>query len=82
MRASDKRVEVIEDGFVVRKRRCLWLWSSQTFGWSSVASIRAVMWDCFSSHAFGFRIIFPSGASVCVTDFDDGWEDFRIKLYG
>lgn len=40
------------------------------------------MWDCFSSHAFGFRIIFRSGASVCVTDFDDGWEDFRIKLHG
>ena len=38
------------------------------------------MWDCFSSHAFGFRLLLSDGSSICVTDFDDRWEDFRARV--
>ena len=41
------------------------------------------MWDCLSCHAFGYRFLLPSGASVCVTDLDldDRWEEFRGRLH-
>lgn len=81
MKATNQRIEFIEDGFVVHKRRWLWSWSRQPVKWSSVVAIRAVMWDCFSCHAFGYRLLLSDGSSVCMTDMDDSWEEFRLKLH-
>ena len=35
------------------------------------------MWDCFSCHASGFRLVLSDGTSICVNDLDDDWEAFR-----
>jgi hypothetical protein len=81
MKAPDQHIEITGDGFVVHKRSWLWHWSHQSVKWSSVAAIRAVMWDCFSCHAFGYRLVLSDGSSVCMTDLDDRWEDFRSRLH-
>ncbi len=83
MRTAKPHVNFTEDGFVVRRRRYLWFFSHQPVKWNTVASIRAVMWDCFSCHAFGYRFHLSDGSSVCVTDLDldDRWEDFQGRLY-
>ena len=81
MNATNQRIEFIEDGFFVHKRRWLWSWSHQPVKWSSVVAIRAVMWDCFSCHAFGYRLLLSEGSSVCMTDLDDGWEEFQLRLH-
>lgn len=81
MKATNQHIEFSGDGFVVHKRRWLWRWSDQSVKWSSVAAISAVIWDCFSCHAFGYRLLLSDGSSVCVTDLDDRWDDFRARLH-
>ena len=81
MKAADKRIEFTVDGFVVHQRRWLWFWTHQPVKWSSVAAIRSVMWDCWSCHTFGYRLVLSDGASVCMTDLDERWEDFHGRLH-
>jgi hypothetical protein len=83
MRSPHVQIQFSEGGFVVRKRRWLWSWTEEPIRWTSISSIRAVMWDCFSCHAFGYRFLLSGGASVCVTDLDldDRWEEFRRRLH-
>jgi hypothetical protein len=81
MKTTDQRLEFTDDGFVFHKRRWLWCWARQPVKWSSVTSISAVLWDCFSCHAFGYRLVLSDGASICMTDLDDRWEDFRGRLH-
>ncbi len=83
MRSQQLQIQFTEGGFVVRKRRWLCSWTEVTIKWASISSIRAVIWDCFSCHTFGYRLLLAGGASVCVThlDLDDRWEEFRDRLY-
>ena len=80
MKTPNQRIEFTDDGFVFHKRRWLWCWTRQPVKWSSVASISAVMWDCFSCHTFGYRLILSDGTSICMTDLDNRWDQFHESL--
>ena len=49
--------------------------------WDQVRSIKAVMWDCWSVHAFGFRLIGSDKQSVSVTHLDNQWNEFEERLF-
>ena len=49
--------------------------------WDQVRSIKAVMWDCWSVHAFGYRLMISDKHSVCVTHLDNQWEEFEKHLF-
>ena len=81
IRRTDQRIEITGDGCVVHKRLWLCFWSHRRIKWGSITAIRAVLWDCFSCHAFGYRLLLSDGTSVCMTDLDHRWDDFREKLH-
>lgn len=81
MKIPQQRIEFTDDGFVFHKRRWLWYWARQPMKWSSIASISAVMWDCFSCHTFGYRLILTDDTSISMTDFDDRWDQFHERLH-
>lgn len=81
MKIPNQRIEFTDDGFVFHKRRWLWCWARQSVKWSSIASISAVNWDCFSCHTFGYRRVLSDDTSIYMTDFDDRWEQFHERLH-
>ncbi len=80
MTVKNKRIEYRPEGFVLRKKRFLVLWDERLVKWNEIKAIRAVMWDCFSAHAFGYRLILSESESVCMTDLDDEFKDFEKAL--
>lgn len=83
MFGSSRRIEFCKNGFVVHKRHWIWLKSRYAVSWDLVTEIRAVMWDCFACHVFGYRFVLANGETACVMDLDleSEWEEFEIRLF-
>jgi hypothetical protein len=75
-------IESDDAGFAVFEKRFLFAPRVTRVKWSEIEEISAFLWDCFSSHAFGFRFRGASGTSVCVDDSQVGWERFRERVLG
>ena len=78
---KDQRIEYTAEGFILHSRRFLWFWESRTVQWNDVNEIKAIIWDCFLAYPFGYRLVLSESESVCMTDEDEGWEDFNKRLY-
>ena len=73
-------IEFTESGFVQHKHNKFWGSKLIEVQWTNVSSINVFMWDCFSYHSFGFRLILAGGDSVCIDEFEPNWEKFRKRL--
>jgi len=80
MESSNQRVSLTRDGFVLFRRRWIWYRPYREVNWDEVSEIKAVMWDC-CIHVSGFRLILSDGTSVCYTDMDDGWDEFKGRIH-
>jgi hypothetical protein len=79
--APSSWVEFDDASFSVFEKRFPLAPRTSRMEWSEVGTIRAFLWDCFSSHVFGFRFVRASGESVCVDDMRVGWEQFRERVF-
>jgi len=79
---TDKTRFKINRSGITRCERRFWILERCVHtDWNQVQMIKAVMWDCLSAHAFGFRLMISDEHSVSVTDLDDQWDDFKSHLF-
>jgi hypothetical protein len=70
-------VEITASGFCLKQKRFPLPPLEFAVEWKHVREIYACLWDCWSTHAFGFRFECVDGRSICVDDMAGGWEPFQ-----